>query len=82
MFGMNFQAISMAQKMKSFWILDGDGTPSARLLDALDHTDQSLGKIVARLKEKGLLDSTLIIVTAKHGDAPIDPLKCRAADLN
>jgi type I phosphodiesterase/nucleotide pyrophosphatase len=81
MFGMNFQAISMAQKMKGFGYLDGDGTPSAGLLDALDHTDQSLGKIVARLKEKQLLDSTLIIVTAKHGDVPIDPLKFRAADL-
>ena len=81
MFGMNFQAISMAQKMKGFGYLDGEGTPSAGLLDALDHTDQSLGEIVARLKEKGLLDSTLIIVTAKHGDVPIDPLRFRAADL-
>src|SRR5438105_11516666 len=59
MFGMNFQAISLAQKMKGFGYLDGEGTPSAGLLDALDHTDQSVGKIVARLKEKHLLDSTL-----------------------
>jgi len=81
MFGMNFQAISMAQKMKGFGYLDGDATPSAGLLDALDHTDQSLGAIVARLKQKHLLDSTLIIVTAKHGDVPIDPLKFHAADL-
>jgi len=81
-FGLNFQAISMAQKMKGSGYLDGEGTPSAGLLDALDHTDQSLGKIVARLKEKRLLDSTLIIVTAKHGDVPIDPLRFRAADLS
>lgn len=80
-FGMNFQSISMAQKMEGFGYLDGEGTPSAGLLDALDHTDQSVGKIVARLKEKRLLDSTLIVVTAKHGDVPIDPLKFRAADL-
>jgi len=80
-FGMNFQAISMAQKMKGFGYLDGDGTPSTGLLEALDHTDQSLGNIVARLEEKHLLDSTLIIVTAKHGDVPIDPLKFHAADL-
>src|SRR5882724_1032937 len=80
-FGMNFQSISMAQKMKGFGYLDGDGTPSAGLLDALDHTDQSLGKMVAKLKERNLLDTTLIIVTAKHGDVPIDPLKFRAADL-
>src|SRR5882762_4346510 len=80
-FGMNFQSISMAQKMKGFGYLDGDGTPSAGLSDALDHTDQSLGKMVARLKERNLLETTLIIVTAKHGDVPIAPLKFRAADL-
>jgi len=34
------------------------------------------------LKEKRLLESTLIVLTAKHGDAPIDPLRFRAADLN
>ena len=71
----------MAQKMKGFGYLDGEGTPSAGLLDALDHTDQSVGTIVARLKEKHLLDSTLIVLTAKHGDVPIDPLRFRAADL-
>ena len=82
MFGMNFQAISLAQKMKGFGYLDGEETPSAGLVDALDHTDQSVGKIMARLKEKHLLDSTLIVLAAKHGDVPIDPLKFRAADLN
>jgi hypothetical protein len=80
-FGMNFQSISMAQKMEGFGYLDGEGTPSAGLLDALDHTDQSIGKMVEELKRKQLFDSTLIIVTAKHGDVPIDPLKFRAADL-
>src|SRR5258706_1988965 len=80
-FGMNFQAISMAQKMKGFGYLDGDGTPSSGLSDALDHTDQSLGKMVSKLKERNLLDTTLVIITAKHGDVPIDPLKFRAADL-
>ncbi len=34
------------------------------------------------MKENRLLDSTLIIVTAKHGDVPIDPLRFRAADLS
>jgi len=81
LFGMNFQAISMAQKMKGFGYLDAEGTPSAGLLDAFDHTDQSIGKMVEELKKNRLFDSTLIIVTAKHGDVPIDPLKFRAADL-
>jgi hypothetical protein len=80
-FGMNFQSISMAQKMEGFGYLDGEGTPSAGLLDAFDHTDQSIGKMVEQLKKRRLFDSTLIIVTAKHGDVPIDPLRFRAADL-
>ncbi|PYX87133.1 MAG: hypothetical protein DMG68_12815 [Acidobacteria bacterium] len=80
-FGMNFQSISMAQKMEGFGYLDGDGTPSAGLLDAFDHTDQSIGKMLGELKKRRLFDSTLIIITAKHGDVPIDPLKFRAADL-
>ena len=82
LFGMNFQAISMAQKMEGDGYMDGEGTPSAGLLDALNHTDQSIGKMVEELKKKRLVDSTLIIVTAKHGDVPIDPLKFRAADLD
>src|SRR5437868_2251993 len=81
-FGMNFQSISMAQKMEGFGYLDGDGTPSAGLLDALDHTDRSIGKILEELQKRRLFDSTLIIVTPKHGDVPIDPLKFRAADLD
>src|SRR5205807_7600956 len=38
-------------------------------------------KIIARLQACDLFDSTLIIVTAKHGDSPIDPEKLRRADL-
>jgi len=29
--------------------------------------------MVSALKAQGLLDSTLIIITAKHGQSPIDP---------
>src|SRR5262249_30742834 len=39
----------------------------------LDHTDASLYNIVAALNEQGLADSTLIIISAKHGNSPIDP---------
>lgn len=80
-FGMNFQAISVAQKTAGGGYLDGSGRPSASLEDALVHTDQSIGKIMARLQERNLLDSTLVIITAKHGDSPIDPAKLRQADL-
>jgi hypothetical protein len=81
-FGMNFQAVSMAQKMAGNGYLDGNGTPSPGLLDALDHTDQAIGQMIDALQTSGLYDSTLIIVTAKHGDGPIDPQRLRLADLD
>jgi len=81
LFGMNFQAISMGQKMAGAGYLDASGRPSAGLLHALQHTDQSLAKMINALERNHLYDSTLIIVTAKHGDAPIDPAKLKLADL-
>ena len=34
--------------------------------------DASIGQMVAALKHQGLLESTTIIITAKHGQSPID----------
>jgi hypothetical protein len=71
-FGMNFQAVSVGQKLP----VGGyglDGAPSALLAHALAHTDASLGRIVNALDERHLLDRTLVIVTAKHGQSPVDP---------
>ncbi len=69
MFGMNFQALSVAQKVLSGGIA-ADGTPSADLETALKHTDQSIGEIIQQLKQNNLYDSTLIVLTAKHGQNP------------
>ena len=80
-FGMNFQAVSVAQKTAGGGYLDGSGRLSSSLEDALVHTDQSLGKIMARLQEQNLLDATLVVVTSKHGDSPIDPAKLKHANL-
>ena len=80
LFGMNFQAVSVAQKLPQNGYLDAAGTPSAGLADAIAHTDASLGKLVAELSAKGLLDKTLIIVSAKHGQSPIDPAAKRIVD--
>ena len=77
-FGMNFQAVSVAQKVNGY--LDGQATPSPELADALAHTDASIGRMVAELDAKGLLDTTTVIVTAKHGQSPIDPAKSQVID--
>jgi arylsulfatase A-like enzyme len=47
------------------------------LASELDFIDQSLGKFVKELKKEGVYDSTLIIVSAKHGQSPIDGSKRR-----
>jgi predicted AlkP superfamily pyrophosphatase or phosphodiesterase len=55
--------------------LDGSGTPSAVLEYGLQETDAALAKMIAALKNQGLYESTLFIVTAKHGQSPINPAK-------
>src|SRR6267378_1093479 len=66
-FGMNFQSVSVGQKLKGAGYQDVLGTPSALLAGDFDFVDQSLGRMVSELKKKGLLDQTLIVVSAKHG---------------
>jgi hypothetical protein len=77
-FGMNFQAVSVGQKLieKNFGsggYQDAAGTPSAALLEEIEFVDAALGQMIDGLKDHGHLESTLIIVTAKHGQSPIDP---------
>ncbi|GCE06766.1 alkaline phosphatase family protein [Dictyobacter aurantiacus] len=79
-FGMNFQAVSVAQKTAGAGYVDAAGTPSAQLQEALTHTDQSLGKFVSELNKRGLSKDTTIIVTAKHGQSPVDPNKHQIVD--
>jgi hypothetical protein len=80
-FGMNFQALSVGQKLieasnsTTGGYLDATGTPSAALLDEFKFVDASIAAFVNELKERGLYDSTLIVITAKHGQSPIDPLR-------
>ena len=74
-FGTNFQAVSVGEKLKGNGYTDVLGTPSAGLESELEFIDQSLGKFVSELKSQGLYSSTLIIVAAKHGQSPIDVQK-------
>jgi arylsulfatase A-like enzyme len=70
--GMNFQQVSVGQKLPVGGYTDAAGTPSALLESAFAHVDESLRRIVAELKAKRIYDSTLVIVTSKHGQSPID----------
>jgi predicted AlkP superfamily pyrophosphatase or phosphodiesterase len=93
-FGMNFQAVSVGQKLESDnsdgscladttfnlkpgGYKDGAGTPTDVLEYALEQTDAALGKMIAALKAQHIYDSTLFIVSAKHGQSPINPAKVK-----
>jgi arylsulfatase A-like enzyme len=75
---MNFQAVYIGESVNEAGVGKGGyqnaaGLPSPRLLNEIEFVDASIGDIVAALKRAGIYDSTLLIVTAKHGDSPIDP---------
>src|SRR5215472_10340603 len=76
-FGMSFQAVSVGQKLiegnvGSGGYSDAAGTPSSLLLGEIQFVDAAIGQWTAELKKEGLTDSTLVIITAKHGQSPID----------
>jgi hypothetical protein len=82
LFGMNFQALNAAKKDSlGGGYADDLGTPNAALADALAHTDASIGRMVNELANQGLIPTTAIIITAKHGESSLDPSK-RVIDTN
>ncbi len=77
-FGMNFQAVSVGQKLiesgfPNGGYLDAAGTPGPSLLSEMKFVDDSIGEMIYELRDQGLDRDTLIIITAKHGQSPIDP---------
>jgi len=75
-FGMNFQAVSVGQKLIKNGVkggyTDAAGTPTPTMLGQIEFVDAAIGQMVAALKSRNLLGSTAIIITAKHGQSPID----------
>jgi hypothetical protein len=82
-FGMNFQAPNIAQKFSGY--VDAAGaTPQDHttlgplapnppgLAQALDYVDGAIGRMLSRIDARGLTGDTMIIVTAKHGNSPVD----------
>jgi hypothetical protein len=76
LFGMNFQAVSVGQKLIEGGVkggyTDAAGTPTVAMRRAIQFVAAGIGQMVDELERHNLLDSTLIIITAKHGQSPID----------
>lgn len=74
--GMDFQAVSVGEKLIENGVKGGytdaaaDPTPS--MLSEIRYVDAAIGQMVDALQDRGLLHSTVIIITAKHGQSPID----------
>jgi len=77
-FGTNFQTLSVAQKATNATgggYTDASFTPGPQVTAAITYVDGAIGRIVAELKAKNLLATTLIVLSAKHGQSPSDHSK-------
>jgi hypothetical protein len=86
-FGMNFQAVYAGEILVEPGVGNGGyenaaAVPSPELLTEIEFVDASIGDIVNALKDAGLYESTMIIITAKHGESPIDPQLYKADTAN
>lgn len=94
--GMNFQTVSVAEKVDSPATLTqnpdgtytegpaelagyypGTTTPRPLLASALDYVNTQLQRMAETIQQDGLAPSTAIIVTAKHGQSPQDPVQLK-----
>jgi hypothetical protein len=90
LFGMNFQAVSVGQKLPKAGpgdppdakggYADAAGRPNDGLAAQFDYVDGALGQLMDGLKSSGLDASTLVVLSAKHGQSPIDPAAYRPTD--
>jgi len=93
-FGMNFQAVSVGQKLVNPSLscavntdggcdaayvaggyLPGGQQFSPQMTEAMTFVDGAIGSMAQELHARGLMASTEIIISAKHGQSPIDPGK-------
>jgi len=79
-FGMNFQSVYVGESVNEAGVAQGGyrnaaGAPGAELLKEIEYVDTAVGMIVNALQTAGIYDQTLLIISAKHGDSPIDPTR-------
>jgi arylsulfatase A-like enzyme len=67
--------VGLGLKGQAGGYVDGAGTPSNVLQFGLDKTDAALQSMISELQKTGQYESTLIVITAKHGQSPINPVK-------
>jgi hypothetical protein len=83
--GMNFQTVSTAEKLPvsdglTGGYLPGTHTPGPLLRRALGYINAQLATMSNELKARGVAGSTAIILSAKHGQSPQNPLELTRID--
>lgn len=86
-FGMNFQSVYVGQSVNEAGVAVGGyknaaAVPSPALFNEIEYVDTAVGIIVQALKDAGIYNDTLLIITAKHGESPIDPTRYVADGTN
>src|SRR5579863_710249 len=86
-FGMNFQSVYVGESVNEAGVAAGGyknaaAAPGTELLGEIEYVDTAIGEIVSGLKANGVYDDTLVIITAKHGESPIDPTRYIADGTN
>jgi Type I phosphodiesterase / nucleotide pyrophosphatase len=86
-FGMNFQSVYVGQSVNEAGVGAGGyknaaAVPNSFLLNEIEYVDTAIGVIVNALKTAGIYNDTLLIITAKHGESPIDPTRYVADGTN
>lgn len=83
-FGTNFQSVSTAQKLPTSGGQTGgynpDGTPGPVLKSSLDFVDREVGSMEEALRRNGIGARTTVILSAKHGQSPIELSTLRRVD--
>jgi hypothetical protein len=83
-FGMNFQSVSTAQKLPTSDGLAGgylaEGTPGPLLRRALSFVNGQVATMLSAIDRAGLATSTVVILSAKHGQSPEDLSTLRRVD--
>jgi hypothetical protein len=102
-YGMNFQTVSTAEKLKSspsmligpnaqgkytenaplpggYVTVGGQQVPGPLLQSALDYVNNSLQEMAVTIKADGEAGSTAIVLTAKHGQSPLNNAQLQRID--
>ncbi|GAQ78002.1 hypothetical protein KFL_000060680 [Klebsormidium nitens] len=74
----NYQVVSVNQKLAGQGYVNNlpppaGPVPTEYVRQAIAYADSSIGQLIAELEKNQILGQTVLIVTAKHGQSPIDP---------